>query len=82
MSKGFCYKTFETYDVPRNQLKSFCKYGSKAGYYNISNTRGVCNGGQCRTLENYQPTPWQQPALPEHIQHSIVCVHMHLSTHY
>ena len=65
MSKSFCYKTLETYDLPRDQLKSFCKYGSKSGYYNISNTRGICNGGQCRTRENFQPIPstaWQQPA--------------------
>ena len=65
MSKGFCYKTLENYNVPRDQLKSFCKYGSKAGYYNISNSRGICNDGQCRAKENFQPIPstaWQQPA--------------------
>ena len=68
MSKGFCYKTLETYDLPRDQLKSFCKYGSKSGYYNISNTRGICNNGHCRAQsarENFQPIPsteWQQPA--------------------
>ena len=62
MSKGFCYKTLENYDVPRDQLKSLCKYDSKAGYYNISSNRGICNSGQCRTRENFQPTPWQQPA--------------------
>jgi len=63
--KSFCYKTLETYDVPRNQLKSFCKSGAKSGYYNISNTRGICNDGQCRVKENFQPIPaseWQQPA--------------------
>ena len=54
MSKGFCYKTLETYDLPRDQLKSFCKHGSKPGYYNISNTRGICNDGQCRARENFQ----------------------------
>lgn len=62
MSKGFCYKTLENYDIPRDQLKSLCKYNSKAGYYNISSNRGICNSGQCRTRENFQPTPWQQPA--------------------
>ena len=63
--KGFCYKTLENYNVPRDQLKSFCKYNSKSGYYNISNTRGICNNGQCRTRENFQAlssTAWQQPA--------------------
>ena len=63
--KSFCYKTLENYDVPRDQLKSFCKSGEKSGYYNISSTRGICNSGQCRVRENFQPIPattWQQPA--------------------
>jgi len=64
--KSFCYKTLETYDKPRNQLKSFCKDGGNSGYYNISSTRGICNDdGDCRVRENFQPIPaseWQQPA--------------------
>ena len=52
--KSFCYKTFENYDKPRDQLKSFCKSGAKSGYYNISSTRGICNDGQCRVKENFQ----------------------------
>ena len=65
MSKSFCYKTFENYNVPRDQVKSFCKSGAKSGYYNISSTRGICNDGQCRVKENFEPIPstaWQQPA--------------------
>ena len=41
--KSFCYKTLETYDKPRDQLKSFCRDGGNSGYYNISSTRGICN---------------------------------------
>ena len=64
--KSFCYKTLETYDKPRDQLKSFCRDGGNSGYYNISSTRGICNDdGDCRVKENFQPIPataWQQPA--------------------
>ena len=63
--KSFCYKTLETYDKPRDQLKSFCKSGGNSGYYNISSTRGICNDGECKVKENFQPLPataWQQPA--------------------
>lgn len=62
--KSFCYKTLENYDIPKNQLESFCapRSSSKSGYYTISNTRAICDNGQCRTRENYHSTPWQQPA--------------------
>jgi hypothetical protein len=49
--KSFCYKTLENYNVPRNQLKSICKQPTKSGYYNTSNTRGICNGNSCK--ENF-----------------------------
>ena len=49
--KSFCYKTLENYNVPRNQLKSICKQPNKSGYYNTSNTRGICNGNSCK--ENF-----------------------------
>ena len=66
MSKSFCYKTLETYDLPKNQLKSFCTSGSNSGYYNISNTHSIYNDRQLRTRENYRPIwkakAWQQPA--------------------
>ena len=53
--KSFCYKTLETYDKPRDQLKSFCRDGGNSGYYNISSTRGICNDdGDCRVKENFQ----------------------------
>ena len=64
MSKGFCYKTFENYNLPRDQLKSFCKHNSKSGYYNISNTRGICNNSKQLQRENYQLKKSENQSLP------------------
>ena len=64
--KSFCYKTLGNYNVPRNYLKSVCKQPNKSGYYNISNTRGICNGNSCKVKENFlnsQQGPGWGPAM-------------------
>ena len=52
-----CYKTLEQYNSPcpvsfpelgRNCVHSNCpSLNSNSGYYNISNTRGICEGAGC-----------------------------------